>query len=275
MIGFSPSRMTNTYFPCILHTWLTARADSFWPSALAVLEEFIAADRDSDRQSQENSHIEVFRTFVFFMREQASELVQSTSIRNYHRMKDIILTLLQLSLRGHLMPMPAWEISFLCSKIMSPLSLLSCLPPDSDGPQVVLKAVWQWYERERRSSTFPRIQIHRLLQGELSVDENLIRFGMIFVRITGAFSDVWEVPVDSSGHLGTWHKDILSIMRPDHPNITWPYDYNAEKKTLQILKSYFQTNILPMRCRDLMSTAIVQSRKQTKPKPSTIYSHNA
>jgi hypothetical protein len=76
--------------------------------------------------------------------------------------------------------------------------------------------------------------------------------------------------VDNSGHLATHYKDTLSIIRPDHPDITGSYSFRAENVTIQILRDYHQTYVLPIQGTDPFPTVIGQSDEQMEPKPSGI-----
>ena len=81
-------------------------------------------------------------------------------------------------------------------------------------------------------------------------------------------SEASHVIVNHSGHLFTSYKDIMSIIDPDHPNVTEPYDYRAERKTIRILQDYYETYVLPTRGRE--TTVIVHSNEQPGPHPSVI-----
>jgi hypothetical protein len=188
MLDVQRSRLTDTCFLCLLHTWLTTRVESFWPSALEVLEGFIAADGD-DIRHHGFLLIKEFSVLVFFVREEANEL-QPASVLDRDRMKNVILALLQFYQRHHKTQKAPWEKIFLRLHIMSSLTLLSCLPPD--GSRAVLEAVWEWHETilntvddvERGPSALLRAGIEKVLEGAVSVTTVFHPLGMIFTRIT-------------------------------------------------------------------------------------------
>jgi hypothetical protein len=76
--------------------------------------------------------------------------------------------------------------------------------------------------------------------------------------------------VNNSGHLEADYKDTLSIIRPDHPDMTGSYSFRAENATIQILRDYHQTYVLPIQGIDPFPTVIGQSDEQMEPRPSAI-----
>jgi hypothetical protein len=182
-LGVPRSRLYSTYFPCLLHTWLTTQRDLFWPIALGILEEFTTEDHVS--------HPIMFSipAFVFFVREEANEL-HSTSIdiRGYQRMEDVILRLLNLN-HPLSMSMPTQY-----AQILHLLTLLSCLPTNSSP--AVLKALWTWYEAvnvDRGLSAFSPIAIETVLKGAISLTDrsevHYIHIGMVYLSFQ-CLSDV-------------------------------------------------------------------------------------
>jgi hypothetical protein len=259
------SRLVDTYFLCLLHTWLTAQVESFWPSALEVLEEVIAVV--GEQNTSDNFRSVGILVIVFSVREQANEL-RSTSFLDYERMKDAIIALLRIALRNHL---DDRLTPYRCRYIMLYLTLLSCLPPDQPhGLRGILEAVWEWYETGLGPSSSSHVEVENILKGTISPTEAFNPIGMIFPKPLVFVSEASHVVVNHSGNLFTSYKDIMSIIDPDHPNVTEPYDYRAERKTNRILQDYHQTYVLPARGRDPVATVIVQSNEQLGPQSAAM-----